>query len=193
MITLHVAHSGDLAADRAALVAGWEGLRKQLHRWFGEALPFCMVWETTPGRDGLGHEHCHVIIFGGPAFWNYGQIQRTWRSVCPRSSHLDIQVAKGDQAKAAARYLCKYATKGIDLSSPEWSEELVAQVIAAHYNKRWISTSRGFWSAPLPVCRTCGTSCRVAARPGPDHGWRWHGVDVLISARILGETGPPGT
>jgi len=165
MITLTVAHSGDLARDREDLVKGWEGLRKQLHKWFGEALPFCMVWETTQGTDGLGHEHAHVIVVGGPGWWNYSAIQRTWRNVCRRSSHLDIQTAKGDQAKSASRYLSKYATKGVSIGS-SWPDRLIAQWIACHYGKRWISTSLGFWAPPEPICRHCGERCRRAKPPG---------------------------
>lgn len=170
MITLTIQHSGDLARDRAELVRGWTALRKRFHRWWGYAVPFCMVWETTPGLDGLGHEHAHVIVLGGPAWWPYAGIQRIWRHACPRSSHLDIRVAsrRKDQAKAAASYLCKYATKGADLDGELWSDELVAQVIAAHYNQRWISTSHRFWSPPEPICKHCGEHCR---RAKPPDGW----------------------
>lgn len=170
MITLTVRHSGDLARDRAELVRGWQALRKRFHAWWGYAVPFCMVWETTPGRDGLGHEHAHIIVIGGPSWWPYAGIQRIWRNACPRSELLDIKVASRskDQAKAAAGYLCKYATKGAELEGALWSDELVAQVIAAHYNQRWISTSHRFWSPPEPICKHCGEHCR---RAKPPDGW----------------------
>lgn len=191
MITLTVAHSGDLALDRAELVKGWEGLRKQLHKWFGEALPFCLVWETTPGADGLGHEHAHVIVIGGPGWWNYSAIQRTWRNVCPRSSHLDIQTTKGDQARAAARYLSKYATKGVSIGSA-WPDPLIAQWIAAHYGKRWISTSLRFWQVPEPICKHCGERCQRAPKP---NGWvvAVDSAEGMPVRRISRERAPPHT
>lgn len=195
MLTLTVRHSGDLRADRAELVRGWTGLRKQLHRWFGEALPFVLVWETTPGADGLGHEHAHVIVIGGPSWWNYAAIARTWRKVCPRSTNIDIQVAGsrgGSPAHVAAMYVSKYVTKGAEIGGARWSDELVAQTIAAHYNQRMISTSVRFWVPPVPVCPCCGDRYRTAPAP---NGWR-RAVDlrdgVLFEQRIGGERAPPG-
>lgn len=194
MITLTVGHSGDLARDRADLVRGWEGLRKQLHKWFGEALPFCMVWETTPGTGGEGHVHAHVIIIGGPGWWSYAAIQRTWRNVCPRSSHLDIATAKAskDPRKAAGAYLFKYATKGADLCSTSWSESLIAQTIAAHYGKRWITTSARFWVAPEPICKHCGERCQRAPKP---NGWVMavDSAEGMLVRRTGGERAPPYT
>lgn len=192
MITLTVQHSGDLARDRRDLVKGWEALRKQLHKWWGYAVPFCLVWETKPGTDGLGHEHAHVVVLGGPAWWPYAAIQRVWKRACPRSSHLDIAIASRakDQAKAAASYLCKYATKGADLDGEGWTDELVAQVIAAHYNQRWITTSHRFWAPIEPICKHCGEHCRVAV---PPNGWE-RAIDSregMLVRRTGGERGPP--
>lgn len=192
MITLTVQHSGDLARDRREIVKGWEALRKQLHKWWGYAVPFCMMWETKPGTDGLGHEHAHIVVLGGPAWWPYAAIQRVWKRACPRSSHLDIAIAsrKQDQAKAAASYICKYATKGADLDGEGWSDELVAQVIAAHYNQRWVTTSHRFWLPEEPICKHCGEHCRIAK---PPNGWR-RTIDVsegMVYGRIGGERAPP--
>lgn len=190
MITLTVAHSGQLAADRAELVRGWTGLRKQMHKWFGGALPYVLVWETTPGKDGLGHEHAHVIVVGGPPHWNYAAMQRTWRNVCPRSSHLDIQLARGDTARAAGMYLGKYASKGAEIGGFGWTDELIAQWIAAHYNQRGVSTSRGFWVPPEPICARCGEWVHRAEAPNP-----WvRQIDTREGelCRIRGERGPPG-
>lgn len=202
MITMAIAHSGDIARDRAELVAGWEALRKQLHKWFGKALPFALLWETTPGRDGLGHEHAHVIVIGGPEWWPYGKIQKTWHTACPRSAkgpgiQIDLAGTKRrdrDPTKSAANYLTKYATKGAELGGEGWSDELVAQVLAAHYNKRMITTSHGFWVAPPPICPTCHEHVHRAAVP---HGWA-----SALALRALGagwnpvtgevkSTGPP--
>jgi hypothetical protein len=194
MLTLTIEHSGDLARDRAELVKGWEQLRKQLHKWWGYAVPFCMVWETTPGEDGLGHEHAHVVVLGGPSWWPYAAIQRVWRRACPRSKVLDIRVAsrKKDQGKAAASYICKYATKGADLDGAGWSDELVAQVIAAHYNQRWVTTSHRFWLPEEPICKHCGEHCKAV--PPPDE-WtaRVDSREGMLVGRMRGERAPPHT
>lgn len=173
MITMTVRHSGSIARDRAELVKGWEALRKQLHRWFGP-LPFMMIPEVEPGRDGRGHEHLHVVIIGGPVWWPYAKIQRTWATACPRSARgpgiqIDVAGSKrqdGDPVKSAANYITKYASKGARIGGDGWSEELVAQVIAAHYGKKWITTSHGFWSPPEPICATCHAHVHRAAAPG---------------------------
>lgn len=162
MITVHGRHSGDVETDRAVLIKGWEGLRKQLHRWFGRALPFLLQVEVTPGADGKGHVHAHIIVIGGPAFWRYGAIQRTWRRVCPTASHLDIQVARS--ASGAAMYIAKYATKGAIVGGG-WSDELTADVIAMHYGKRTITTSERFWAPREPICQCCETRVQRCAPP----------------------------
>jgi len=198
LITITVEHSGDLARDRAELVEGWIGLRKQLGKWFGAPLPYALVWETTPGRDGKGHEHAHIIAIGGPPRWNYSAIQRTWRRVCPRSSHLDIQLAGAarpgrtacDPVKAAAYYLGKYATKGAEIGGIGWSDELVAQVLAAHYGKRGVSTSHGFWHPLDPICESCG--CWIHRAEKPDLYYRIARVERVVWGPCSDlSTGPP--
>ncbi len=162
MITLSCRHSGDVATDREALIRGWMGLRKQLHRWFGRALPYCLLFEVTAGTRHDGHVHAHVIVVGGPAFWPYAAIQRTWRAVCPSSTHLDIQLARS--AEGAAGYLAKYATKGAAIGG-SWPDDLVADVIAMQYGKRSITASRGFLARRDPVCDCCGTWIHRAEPP----------------------------
>jgi hypothetical protein len=198
LITLTTAHSGDLARDRAELTRGWEGLRKQLHRWFGP-LPFALLWEETPGADGLGHVHAHVVVIGGPPFWNYAAIQRTWRRVCPGSSHLDIQVAgarrdggtSGDPVKSCANYIAKYATKGAVIGGEGWTDELVAQSIAASYGKRGVTTSARFWVPLRPICACCGELVHRA--PAPAAWYRVTGTarGVHGQERLALGQGPP--
>lgn len=178
MITLTVRHSGDVATDRARLIAGWEGLRKQLHRWFGRALPFVLLVEVTPGAQHDGHVHAHVVVIGGPAFWPYAAIQRTWRAVCPHSTHLDIQLARS--VAGAAGYVTKYATKSAAVVGSGWSDELTADVIAMQYGKRAVTASRGFWRPPEPICACCGTWITIAKPP-----------DELTRVAGPGQRGPP--
>ena len=179
MITLTVAHSGDLRRDRAELTAGWRTLRKQLGRWWGDPPRFALCWEHTPGRDGLGHVHAHVVVLGGPSWWSYAAIQRTWRSACPRSSGLHVATSRGG-ASAAARYLSKYVTKGLAELPDDAPDELRAQLLAACYQARMVSTSRGFW-VPLDQlpCRYCGQLHRAAHPPS-----RWElGLRALRERR----------
>lgn len=150
--------------DRERLIAGWMGLRKQLHRWWGRAVPFLLQIEVTRGADGLGHVHAHVIVVGGPAFWNYAAIQRTWRSVMQSSTHLDIQCARS--AEGAAMYVAKYATKGAIIGGG-WSDELTADVIAMYYGKRSVTTSLGFWAPREPICACCAEHVRRCLPPDP--------------------------
>lgn len=165
LLTLTVAHSGDLARDRAELVKGWQQLRKQLHRWWGRVPPFALVWETTAGADGRGHEHAHVLVIGGPGWWPYAAMRRVWMTACPRSKSLQIDAVRGGAA-GAARYVSKYVTKGIDHAAG-WSDELTAQWLAAHYGARMVATSRGFWTFHVErrPCASCGECYRVAERP----------------------------
>lgn len=166
LITLTIQHSGDLARDRAELARGWRELRKSLHRWWGGMPPFVFVWETTRGRDGLGHEHAHVLVVGGPTWWNYAAIRRAWLVACPRSTNLDIDARGPQTAAGAGRYVSKYVTKGCQLDG-SWSDELVAQWLAAHYGARMVSTSRGFWAFHVEQrpCRYCGELHKAAAKP----------------------------
>lgn len=163
LITLTVRHSGDVAVDRERLIAGWMGLRKQLHRWFGRALPFVLLVEVTPGAQHDGHVHAHVVVVGGPAFWPYAAIQRTWRAVCPHSTHLDIQLARS--VAGAAYYVTKYATKSAAVVGDGWSDQLTADVIAMQYGKRAVTASLGFWRPPEPICPCCGEWVTIAKPP----------------------------
>lgn len=183
MLTLTIAHSGSVAQDRAELVAGWEHLRKWMHKRFRRALPFMLVWETTPGRDGLGHEHAHVIVIGGPEWWPYGTMHRVWQTGCPRSEkgagmQIDLAGSKRsdrDPVKSAANYLTKYASKGAEIGGEGWTDELMAQVIAAHYGKRWVTTSEKFWAPPEPICPCCGEHVH---RARPPHVW--YAAEALV-------------
>jgi hypothetical protein len=163
LLTLTVAHSGDLRRDRDDLIRGWRALRKAFHRWWGYQPPFALVWEATPGRDGLGHVHAHVLVIGGPRWWPYAALQRVWRTAVPRSTGLHVRPGTSNP-KAAAHYLGKYLSKGIDSADDRWTDESTAQLLAATYQARMVATSRRFWVvSELCACRTCGERLRAFA------------------------------
>lgn len=200
LLTFTTPHTGSLDADRSSIVTAWEQLRKQLHRWFKRALPFVLVWETTPGTDGKGHEHCHVIMIGGPPRWNYAAIARVWRSALGRATGRapaevmapDIQIVRTENG--AAHYVTKYVTKGVDFNDQRWSDELIAQYMAAHYNKRSVTVSLGFWQQDTKECGVCGALCRAARAPLDMTPGRFI-LDLFGNAahrRMESERGPPG-
>lgn len=173
LITLTLSDSGDLAADRADLYRGWLALRKHLHRVFGYAVPFVLVWEVTLGTHGRGHLHAHVLVVGGPRKWDggahYGRLRKVWGKACPRSRQMDIRWC-GSIAKSA-HYITKYIAKGSAVMHDEktgecCSDELIAQLLAATYNKRACWTSLHFWSPPDRRCKCCGWWFRPVK--GPD-------------------------
>ena len=168
MLTLTVRHSGDLARDRERIYRGWMELRKEMWRWWGRAFPFCLVWEWTPGEDGKGHVHAHVLVVGGPRFWNYQAINATWRKKCRQSTGIDIQWVRNQSTKAAANYVAKYVAKGSALDDG-MTEEVQAQTLAASYGKRSLSTSLGFWAPPSRHCRCCGHRFRPTRPRSPYH------------------------
>lgn len=171
LITLTVAHSGDVAADRKALAAGWREFYKRLHERIGR-YEYVGVWEVTPGDDGLGHIHAHVV-----ASWpwlDWGELARMWRAACPESSRINFVANRRDgrptEPKSAAKYLSKYVTKGVQ--GEEFSPELRAEVIAAAYNTRWLFSSRGVWVPFVPLCPNCGRPIVLARYRFHDGNWR---------------------
>lgn len=166
LLTLTIAHSGDVARDRDDLARGWREFYRRLHRrdWNG---PYCGAWEATSGRDGLGHVHLHIAIVW--PFVPWGVVRNLWLASCPRSGTIDMsngQKASGKlkarndrkptNAWSAAKYIGKYCGKGVDLST--MTETLAADIVAAHYNKRTVLTSHRFW---VPYDAACCARCGV--------------------------------
>jgi hypothetical protein len=144
------------------LYAGWLAVRKAMHRWYGRALPFSLVWEWTAGKDGLGHVHAHVLVVGGPRFWRYAAIRAVWCRAVPASESIDIKWIRS--TTGAAKYVSKYISKGTALGE-DMSTEVAAQTLASSYGKRSLWTSLHFWAPPACECRECGERFRPASRP----------------------------
>jgi len=155
LLTLTVRHTGDIEADRAALMAGWRGLYKAMHRRAWGRFPYVGVIEVTPGRDGLGHVHAHVA-----AVWpwrDWSMVAKLWRQSCPQSTRINIQQARS--TSGAAKYLGKYLSKGTQ--DANFTPELRASVVAGLYNTRQVFTSVRFWVAWVPCCQKCQAPVRL--------------------------------
>lgn len=178
MLTLTVRHSGDLLHDRTTLQRGWQRLRGWLHRRLKLApggrgqFDYAMTWETTPGNDGLGHVHAHVVAL--LPFVPFRDLRDEWvRATGGASTGIHCAVPKdktgrrigGDRAAArAAEYLAKYASKGVDLE--DFTPELAANVLDAAWGRRVCSTSHGFWLPKPPCeCKVCKERWLVVEKP----------------------------
>lgn len=162
LLTLTVAHSGSLEEDRAVIILAWKRLRQWLWKRFGEmSFPFALVWECTDRCDQRGHLHAHVA-----ALWpwvDWADVHEEWlRATCGRSNHIDIQAAKKG-ANGCAKYLGKYATKGVVLY--ELGAEVASSFVRATYNKRVITTSEKFWRSVMAECTCCGQPWEETDKP----------------------------
>lgn len=162
LLTLTVAHSGDVGRDRADLGRGWKRFYDHLRAAVGGAFPFLLTWEVTEGADGLGHVHAHVVMLA--PFFDWSEAASAWRRACPRSTHVNM---RSTNAKAAAIYVSKYVTKGVQVG--EMRGALAGHVLASTYGKRKVTTSRHFWrpvSGRGPsCCRRCEAAWRIVERP----------------------------
>lgn len=186
LLTLSVRHSGDIEADHGALKAGWRALYKAMHRRGWGRFPYVGVVEVTPGRDGRGHVHAHVVAIWPWRDWSV--VAKLWRRACPESTRISLVAAKSP--RGACRYVSKYISKGMQGS--EFTPELRARVVAGMYGARWVFTSWRFWQPFEPCCPTCCTRVQLVVvhvrdawlrgRP-PD--WRpewWCESDELVRA-----------
>lgn len=168
LLTLTLRHSGDVAADRAALASGWRRLYKRMNAEYGR-YPYIGVWEYTAGRDGLGHVHAHVAVVWPWRDW--GEIREWWLAACPESERITFVARRRDgkasDARSVSNYLAKYMAKGVELC--EMTPQLRADIVAAAYNQRSVFTSHRFWQPWVPVCKRCGQPHELAQ-------YRWHGA-----------------
>lgn len=159
MVTLTVPHEDEPGAAERLLDRAWRQLRRHAGRghWSRSCLA---VREWTPGRDGRGHPHMHVIVV---ARWlDYGHVRATWRRAAlevgagePRGrGGVDITRNSGGRKKAAknaANYVAKYLTAAPDLNSvSDW-----ARLAAWMAGRRLVLASRGWWRAAPPHCPCC--------------------------------------
>lgn len=190
MLTITIRHSGDPGADRSALARGWRRFLRAYWKRYPR-FPYVGTWEVTTGDDGLGHPHAHVVVVWPWRDW--ALIHRMWRRACPQSSNIDI--AKASSPHAAAEYVSKYISKGVQAAG--WTPELRARVAAGTYNTRWVFSSVRFWKKFEPCCPECGQktvadvsvaeSWRLDARV---HRWRESPFDAWRRKRYRPDTTP---
>lgn len=150
-VTIALRHSGDIARDRRDLVAAWRRFYKRVGKEIG-AFPFVGVHELTIGHDKLGHPHAHVVCLWPWLDW--GVLQKWWvKAAGGRAKSTRIGFRAHHNVHAAANYLAKYVSKGVDTA--DFSTEMRARAVAGTYGSRWLFSSRGFWAPFEPVCPCC--------------------------------------
>lgn len=163
MITLTVKHSGSLELDHGTLREGWRALCRvaSAERWWSA---YAMVYEVTEGRDGMGgHVHAHVVVVS--RWLPYDRMHDVWRSTTG-SSVIDMQAPRGSaKSGAAANYIAKYVTKGVQVT--EVTGQKAGELIVFARGKRRVSTSRGFWvrDTDRRPCGVCGVMHRSDGAP----------------------------
>jgi hypothetical protein len=153
MLTLTLKDTGDIAADRANLEAGWRRFYRRYLDVFG-AFEYVATHEITPGRARIGHPHMHVVALWPFRCWK--MLRRWWLNACPQSAR--IYFKGSTNVKRASAYISKYVAKGVETS--DWSPELRARALHAYYGTRWFSTSEGFFSRWVTICPCCGQPYR---------------------------------
>ena len=166
LLTLTTRHTGNVQDDRATIQAAWSRHRAWLDRRFNPRaarraglprvrLRYVAAWEITPGRDGLGHAHLHVALIS-PRY-DYAEARAAWRSHTDGGADTYSAVGSSGRSRsnghAAARYVAKYVSKGLDTLP----DALAAAWWCASYGRRSIAASRGAWDPREPcACGACG-------------------------------------
>lgn len=135
--TLTTRHTGDIQKDRAHIDRAWQRLRAWIQAKCGDSFPFVLVYEMTPGRDGLGHIHAHVCQL--LPWLDFNELRQAWlRAAELEAGNFHIEQV---QPRRAANYVTKYLTKGVAGLAPQ----LGARWLAVSYGKRNCRTSQGFY------------------------------------------------
>ena len=160
LVTLTVAHSGELAADREVLQRAWERLRAWLWHRCGGAFDFVRVWEMTPGSSGDGHVHCHVVAM--LPWVDYRDLGAEWvRATSALAVSGGVDVRRISPVEASS-YLAKYASKGVQVGV--MAPALAADFLHLTYGKHAVSVSRGFWVPREKGCHCCGERLALIER-----------------------------
>jgi hypothetical protein len=166
LITLTVRHDGGPKAQRDALARGWRRLYKRMSKAGWGRFPYVGVYEATPGKDGLGHVHVHIVAI--MPFRPWDKLSAWWREACPESSNIDLKASQTPHT--AHRYIAKYVTKGVQ--SDAFTPALRADILAAFYGKRCLFSSTKFFASFVPACPHCGCrSLRTWGSIGDLRGW----------------------
>lgn len=142
LMTLTVRSSSldDLDARRQLLSDAWNRFRTWWQVTYRKRLSYAWTAECTDGANNQGHVHLHAVVM--LPLVSYPKLEAAWRrAVGEQGGHIDFQRRRCD-VKAAARYVAKYASKGVKFSTVQTA---AAWVVAQH-GKRGVSSSRDFWA-----------------------------------------------
>ncbi len=138
-LTLRSESLADLSERRKLLSESWNRFRSW---WQGKErakLSYAWTAECTEGTANQGHVHIHVVTM--LPFRDYKLLGKAWeRATGAQGGHADFRRARTD-AKRAAFYIAKYASKGTKFESVQ----VGAAWVVAQHGKRGVSTSRDFW------------------------------------------------
>lgn len=183
LVTLTMRHSGDVTADRKLFSKAWHRWRAWYRETYGVNLAYAWTPEYTPGTDGKGHVHLHVVTM--LPWVDLDAFRASWtRATGGQGTRIHVS-AKTRGVRAAAKYVAKYATKGVFLMDVEHQ----AHWVRAQDGMRSVSTSRGFYFADPATAR-----CPVTLEA---HQWprEWMDVAGFTPSHPPATTpraGPPG-
>lgn len=198
MVTLTIPHQEVRGRAEELLDDAWRQLRKYAARghWSRDCLA---VLEWTPGRDGRGHPHVHVVVVS--RWLDYNHVFSSWRDACEavgagtpaRAAQQITHEGTKRAPEAAARYVAKYVAK---TSTRTFSVEDWARLAAYQVGRRTVRATRGWWDYQHPQCECCEQRWVWV---GPAHTGSWElQVQALRReyepedyARLNGVRGPP--
>jgi hypothetical protein len=92
-------------------------------------------------------------------------LHEVWRDAMPGALVLKVNPPgqSSDEALSAGVYLAKYVTKGVDAA--EFTGRKAGELLVALRCRRKVSTSAGFWVAPITTCPHCEQEFRSALAP----------------------------
>lgn len=176
MLTFTRRHSGSVEADAAAIRKGLPNVRRWLQHRNGGAYAYLAVWEVTNGRAGDGHVHVHVAACLG--FVDVRELAAAWARIVDGGGvdmstrgKLTRRGVRVSTPESAARYVAKYAAKGIRADA--LSDENAAAWVRITHARRVVCASRGFFSTVEKTPCECGSMEWCAAYssttvlPGP--------------------------
>lgn len=138
-LTVRSVDLADLAERRKLLSDAWNRFRSWYQGKYHRRLSYAWTAECTDGARNQGNVHLHAVVL--LPMVDYKVLDAAWvRAVGGIGGHIDFQRSRSNP-KAAARYVAKYASKGVKFASVQTA----AAWVQAQHAKRGVSSSRDFW------------------------------------------------
>ena len=160
LLTLTLRHSGDVREDARRIRKALPNLRRWLNHANGGSYAYVAAWEMTNGDDGAGHVHVHVAACLG--FVPVAALAAEWARLTGGDGGADMSTRgkltrrgiRVGSPESAARYVAKYAAKGI--RNDGLSVKNAAAWVQVTHARRVFHASRGFYrDVPREGCE-CG-------------------------------------